>query len=63
MNIYERNGVWCFDKDGKRHKFVAKEEAERAYAAAFPPKPAPKPAPKATPAPKAAPKPAPKKAD
>ena len=56
MDIYERNGVWCFDKDGKRHKFVTKKEAEHSYAAAFPPKPDPKPAPKVTSAPKAAPK-------
>ena len=40
MEIYERNGVWCFDKDGQRHKFVTKGEAEHAYRVAFPPKPA-----------------------
>ena len=44
MEIYERNGVWCFDKDGQRHKFVTKGEAEHAYRVAFPPKPAPAPA-------------------
>lgn len=55
--IYLRNGVWVFEKDGKRHKFVDKGAAERAYARAFPPKPAPKPAPKAPAKPAPAPKP------
>lgn len=43
MEIYERNGVWCFDHNGKRNKFVTKGEAEHAYRVAFPPKPAPAP--------------------
>ena len=51
MEIYERNGVWCFDHDGKRHKFVTRREAEHAMRGVFHEEPAPEPVPEPAPEP------------
>ena len=45
MELYERNGVWCFDHNGKRHKFVTRREAEHAMREVFHPEPDPIPVP------------------